>query len=49
MELIKGVIIIPVEINGKTYRFLFDTGAINSISDDLQEELGFNVVSTGII
>lgn len=47
MELIKGVIIIPVEINGKTYRFLFDTGAINSISEDMQEELGFKQVSTG--
>ena len=47
MELIKGVIIIPVEINGKTYRFLFDTGAINSISEEMQEELDFKQVSTG--
>lgn len=49
MELVKGVIIIPVEINGKTYRFLFDTGAINSISEDMQEELGFKVLTTGTI
>lgn len=49
MELVKGVIIIPVEINGKTYRFLFDTGAINSISNEMQEELGFEVVTTGTI
>lgn len=49
MELVKGVIIIPVKINGKTYRFLFDTGAINSISEDMQEELGFKVLTTGTI
>ncbi len=49
MEIIKGLTIIPVEINGKTYRFLFDTGAVNSISEELQEELGFKVVSKGKI
>ena len=32
---IQGKIIIPVEIEGNTYRFLFDTGAPNMITHDL--------------
>lgn len=38
-ELVKEKIIIPVEINGKTYKFLLDTGAPNIISKRLFEEL----------
>lgn len=34
-----GFIIVPVEIKGKQYRFLLDTGAITSISEELQNEL----------
>jgi hypothetical protein len=34
-------IILPVTINGKTYRFLYDTGAPFSISKAIQKELGF--------
>ena len=49
MEVVMGVIIVPVQINGKTYRFLFDTGAISSISKEIQEELGFQTVSQGHI
>lgn len=48
-ELVKGVIIMPVTIKGKTYRFLFDTGAVNSISEELQEELDFDLVTSGFI
>ena len=40
-ENINGKLIIPVVINGKTYRFLFDTGAPNLITSKLKEELGF--------
>jgi len=49
VEIIKGIIIIPVTINGKNYRFLFDTGAPTSISNDIQEEFSFKKVSTGKI
>ena len=33
------LIIVPVTINGKTYNFLFDTGAPLTISDRLYKEL----------
>ena len=36
LELIKEKIVIPVEINGKTFRFLVDTGGILEISENLQ-------------
>jgi len=41
-ELIKEKIIIPVQINGNTYRFLVDTGGIFEISEKLQEEFNFD-------
>lgn len=34
-EFIKDKIIVPVEIEGKTYRFMFDTGAPNVLSKEL--------------
>lgn len=34
-----GLIIIPVQIEGETYRFLLDTGAPNVISKELSEKL----------
>ena len=46
-EYLHHEIIVPVEINGKTYRFLWDTGAPTGISTELQEELGFQVVRRG--
>lgn len=36
-----GLIIIPVEIGGETYRFLLDTGAPNVVSTELSERLKF--------
>ena len=36
---IRGKIIIPVEIEGQTYQFLFDTGAPNLISRDLSDRI----------
>lgn len=38
------LIIVPVKIKGKMYRFLLDTGAPNSISEELQEEFNFRSV-----
>jgi hypothetical protein len=48
-EVRNGLIIVPVVIKGKTYRFLFDSGAPLSISHELQEEFSFKRVSTGKI
>lgn len=36
-EFIKNKIIIPVEIDGKTYKFLLDTGAPNMISKEIHD------------
>lgn len=40
-ELIKEKIIIPVQIDGKSYKFLVDTGGIFEISENLQNEFNF--------
>lgn len=42
-EIRYGLIILPVEINGETFDFLFDTGAPTSISEKLQEKFAFPV------
>lgn len=39
-----GLVIIPVTINGKKYRFLWDTGAIMVINKELRVELGLKKV-----
>ncbi len=49
VEVINGLIIIPVELRGKTYHFLFDTGAPNSISLEIQNDLNYKTVSKGHI
>jgi hypothetical protein len=49
IEVHKGLIIVPVTMHGKTFRFLFDTGAPFSISEELQLELNFKVISKGNI
>lgn len=49
VETDKGVLIMPVSIRGKTYRFIFDTGAPFGISEQLQEELGFKVKAKSTI
>lgn len=43
-EDVNGKIIIPVSIEGKTYRFLFDTGAPNLISKDLWDKIGSKAI-----
>ncbi|MDY2586372.1 aspartyl protease family protein [Winogradskyella aquimaris] len=43
------LIIVPITIKGKEYRFLFDTGAPFSISKKLQERTNFKTLSKGNI
>jgi len=43
---VRGLIIIPVIIQGTEYRFLFDTGAPSAISESIQNKHGFKVIST---
>ncbi len=45
IQLVSNIIIMPLEINGKTYRFLFDTGAPMVISEELKAELQCKRVS----
>ena len=49
IEIENGLIFLPVQIEGKTYRFLFDTGAPFSISEELQRSYNFDVISKGHI
>jgi hypothetical protein len=49
VEIRNKLIIVPITIEGKEYRFLFDTGAPFSISEELQENTNFNTVSKGNI
>jgi predicted aspartyl protease len=45
-ELVNGKIILPVIINGKTYRFILDTGAPNIISKKILEELNIKQLNS---
>ncbi|RZJ64507.1 MAG: hypothetical protein EOO50_15395 [Flavobacterium sp.] len=45
-EYVTDEILIPVEINGKTYTFLFDTGAITVLSDDIVKQMGLQPVTS---
>ncbi|MFA7444811.1 MAG: retropepsin-like aspartic protease [Flavobacteriaceae bacterium] len=44
-ELVNNKIIVPAQINGKTYNFLLDTGAPNAISERLFEELKTEIIT----
>lgn len=49
-ELLKDKIIVPVQLQGKTYQFLVDTGGIFEISERIQKEFNFvEAESTTII
>jgi hypothetical protein len=48
-EQIHGLVIVPVMINGKNYRFLFDTGAPTAISQQLNNDLKLKVQHKGKI
>jgi len=41
---IKGIPVVSVTINGKAYKFLFDTGATLAISDKIFKELNLQVI-----
>ena len=49
IEIHKRLIIVPISIHGKEYRFLFDTGAPFSISNEIQRDNNFKIVSKGYI
>ncbi len=49
IDIRRGLIFVPVRIDGKEYRFLFDSGAPLSISDELQKENDFKIISKGSI
>lgn len=48
-EFVFGKIVIPVEINNKSYRFLLDTGAPNLISKEIYEALNINKLDSILI
>lgn len=45
-EYIESKIILPVELNGKIYRFIFDTGAPNIISSRLAEKIAVTAIDS---
>lgn len=45
-EELKSKLIIPVQIEGKTYRFLFDTGAPNLIGHSLNDQIHTNEINS---
>lgn len=44
-----GLHIVPVKIGGSTYQFLFDTGAIFSISEEVQQKMNYKTISKGTL
>lgn len=48
-EIRNGLIIVPVQIAGNNYRFLFDSGALLSISEEIQQNMNYKEVSTGVL
>jgi predicted aspartyl protease len=45
-EFVLDEMLIPVTINGKTYHFIFDTGAVTIVSPELVVELGLKPVTS---
>ncbi len=45
-EYVTDELLVPVEINGKTYTFLFDTGAVTILSAELVKSLGLSPVTS---
>jgi len=43
-ELYRNLIVVPVEIEGETYRFIWDTGAASAISTRLQEKMRYRTI-----
>lgn len=46
-EYVRNKILIPVQINGKTRKFIFDTGATLLISDEIQAEMQNTILPSG--
>lgn len=44
IEIKTGLLIVPITLKGKEYRFIFDSGAPTSISKDIQAELQFKTL-----
>lgn len=49
VEITHGLLFVPVKIDGSIYRFLFDSGAPLSISEELQKKHSFKIISQGTI
>ncbi len=49
IEVENGLIFVPIQIGGNTYRFLLDSGAPFSISKELQNSFNYKVISKGHI
>ena len=47
IEVRNGLVFVPVTINGESYRFLWDTGALFSISEEIQQRMNFKTVAAG--
>jgi predicted aspartyl protease len=48
-DYVQDELVIPVTINGKTYHFLFDTGAVTIVTPELIAELGLKSVTSNEI
>ena len=48
-EMVKNTILVPVTINGKTYKFVLDTGGVFSISKKIQKEGNFETTESIIV
>lgn len=49
VDVTHNLIIVPVNIKGEIYRFLYDTGAPFAISKEIQDKYEFSIVSSGKI
>ena len=45
-EMVKNTILVPVTINGKTYKFVLDTGGVFSISKKIEKEGNFETIES---
>lgn len=45
-EYLTDILLVPVQINGKAYTFLFDTGAVTILSREIVNELGLQPVTS---
>ncbi|MFV0345164.1 MAG: retropepsin-like aspartic protease [Bacteroidales bacterium] len=48
-EFVKNKIIVPVEIEGKTYRFFLDTGAPNTITREIADRINAKHLKTTML